>query len=503
MSFDGMDNNFPWNGGVALFSTSGTWTQITYEQVATSTAIKIAFDLGKVPGVYFVDIKSISVLDLDAAPTEVNYVENGNFESGELGEWQANNVGAGITVTEDAKFSGDYGVKLISGSSSANEWDLQLKSPDVFLDPAKTYTFSFYVKSDVEGKGRISFPGDAPNQYPWLDWTGSGGTALFTTPAGVWTLISVDLEGYGTCNLSFDMGKLPNVTYYIDDVKIVEKPEAQAAPRLAKSTAQKPTIFRAGPTIIDKTPEEKTAIIGDALENWIAQMVGHYKGDVHAWDVVNEPMDDARPSAVKTGVNKEKASDEFYWQDYLGKDYAVTAFNLTRQYGNATDKLFINDYNLEYSLAKCDGLIAYVQYIESKGAQVDGIGTQMHISITSDKANIEQMFQKLAATGKLIKISELDVKVNTASPTLDDFAQQAEMYQYVIDMYIKYVPENQRYGATVWCVSDNADEHINWLPDDAPCLWDAKYARKHAYKGFANGLAGRDVSADFTGDLQY
>ncbi len=187
----------------------------------------------------------------------------------------------------------------------------------------------------------------------------------------------------------------------------------------------------------------------------------------------------------------------------MGKDYAVTAFKLARQYGNPTDKLFINDYGLENSLAKCDGLIDYVSYIESKGAQVDGIGTQMHLSLSADTAKIAQMFQKLAATGKLIKISEFDIQVGTASPTSDQFAKQAALYQYVVDMYRKYIPASQRYGITIWGVSDNADEHANWLPNDAPCLWDKDYKRKHAYKGFADGLAGRDVSADFTGELQY
>lgn len=71
---------------------------------------------------------------------------------------------------------------------------------------------------------------------------------------------------------------------------------------------------------------------------------------------------------------------------------------------------------------------------------MDGIGTQMHIAIDSNKDNIAQMFQKLGATGKLIKVSELDIKVNTSSPTTENLAQQAEMYQYVIDMYKKYIP---------------------------------------------------------------
>jgi GH35 family endo-1,4-beta-xylanase len=215
-------------------------------------------------------------------------------------------------------------------------------------------------------------------------------------------------------------------------------------------------------------------------------------------------MSDGKPSEVKTGAGETLATDEFYWQDYLGKDYAVTAFKRARLHAKeTTDKLFINDYNLEQNLAKCDGLIEYVRYIEEKGATVDGIGTQMHISITTDTNNIAQMFQKLAKTDKLIKISELDIAVGTGSPTLENYAQQAKMYRYVVDMYMKYIPENHRYGITVWCVSDNEKEHENWLSGDAPCLWDADYARKHAYKGFADGLAGEDVSADFSGELQY
>ncbi len=153
-------------------------------------------------------------------------------------------------------------------------------------------------------------------------------------------------------------------------------------------------------------------------------------------------------------------------------------------------------------MTKLEGLIAYVEYIELQGAKVDGIGTQMHISYTSDKDLIAQMFEKLAATGKLIKVSELDVRLDTDDPTTEQLAEQAEMYQYVMDMYKQYIPEAQRYGITIWGVSDNADEHEYWLPGDAPNLWDANYERKHAYKGVADGLAGKDVSEDFSGDLQ-
>ncbi|MDR2148602.1 MAG: endo-1,4-beta-xylanase, partial [Tannerella sp.] len=121
---------------------------------------------------------------------------------------------------------------------------------------------------------------------------------------------------------------------------------------------------------------------------------------------------------------------------------------------------------------------------------------------TADRNNIAEMFKKLAATGKLIKVTELDIKVGTNSPTLEQYAEQADLYRYIVEMFKQHVPAAQQYGITVWGISDNEDEHVYWIPGDAPNLWDKNYVRKHAYKGFADGLAGKDVSVDFPGTLQ-
>ena len=207
--------------------------------------------------------------------------------------------------------------------------------------------------------------------------------------------------------------------------------------------------------------------------------------------------------SLRDGNVTDLANDDFYWVKYLGKDYAVTAFNLARQYAEPSDVLFINDYNLESSMAKLDGLIDYVTYIESQGATVDGIGTQMHVTLNTSRENITEMFQKLAATGKIIKISELDVRLGTANPTADQLVAQADMYQFIFDSYREIIPTAQQYGVTIWNVSDNPQEHEYWLPDESPNLWNADYERKPAYKGVADGLAGRDVSEDFTGELDF
>jgi hypothetical protein len=487
ISFSGLSNNYPhkdWyaTGGswTEAFETTSQWQQVKFTvDDFTGTTFKIAFDLGYLPDVtYYIDVDNIIVVDQDAEPTVVNLITNGDFESGTLDGWNGWGNGSTRAVSSDGEGYGGTGYAMVlTNPAAANNYDAQQSYTfSTALEQDVEYTCTFMVKATTAATLQVQIQDE--------DYNGDyyGGISVGTT----WTQVQKTIipSKDNRTKFIFDFGETA-CTYYIDDVVLTS---GEAAPA-------------SGPTIIEKTDEEKAEIIGAAMENWISQMVSHYKDQVHAWDVVNEPMKEG--GSVRDGNVSDLAADEFYWVKYLGQDYAVTAFNLARQYGNPDDKLFINDYNLEYSLEKCDGLIEYVRYIESQGATVDGIGTQMHLSINSDRDLIAQMFQKLAATGKLIKISELDITVGTSTPTTDQYAQQADMYQYLLDMYMQYIPEAQRYGVTVWGVSDNAKEHENWLPDDAPNLWDADYERKHAYKGFADGLAGRDVSEDFTGELQY
>lgn len=243
--------------------------------------------------------------------------------------------------------------------------------------------------------------------------------------------------------------------------------------------------------IIHKTEEEKKSLITAALDTWISGMMTVTKSHVKAWDVVNEPMDDGKPYELKTAAGRATiAADEFFWQDYLGKDYAVTAFNLARKYGNPDDKLFINDYNLEYNLDKCKGIIEYTKYIESKGTKVDGIGTQMHIDIKSDKSKIQEMLRLLAATGKLVKISELDIglgAVKTENATAAQYQAQAEMYKFVIDKYFELIPAAQRYGITIWSPMDSP-EGSSWRAGEPVGIWTEGYVRKLAYSYVAEAL---------------
>ncbi len=425
-----------------------------------------------------------------------NTLSLSGLEDASLNGWSGNK-GAGTTVEATGGLSGGQTLKMIASANSANYWDLQLISPDISINPDISYEISMWIRSDKAGSGRISFQ-NMDNNYPYADWFATGGswTENFETTSE-WKQIKIKIGPDGisdftgaTFKFQLDIGKQPEVTYYLD---------------VATMQVADPENATGGAVVeIQKTDEEKAEIISEEMERWIKEMMERYSAEVHAWDVVNEPMNEN--GTLRNGdINQDNiASDEFYRQKYMGKDYAVKAFDFAHKYNtNPEAKMFINDYNLEYSTDKLDGLIGYVEYIESQGVQVDGIGTQMHLSNNSDKELIAKMFEKLAATGKLIKVSELDVRLGTASPTSDQLEEQMEMYKYVFDVYKEKIPEPQQYGITIWGISDNENEHEYWLPDESPNLWDAAYVRKAAYKGVADGLAGRDVSEDFTGKLEY
>ncbi|OXA80940.1 Carbohydrate binding domain-containing protein [Flavobacterium aquidurense] len=485
-----LTNQYPYKdwyntGGswVEAFATTSQWQQVKIKLApgdfkAGSTNFQFNLDLGYLPNVtYLIDVNTIAVVDLDAPSGVVNLVANGTFNSGITGWSKANGADNALSLAPATNaYEGSGAMKVINATDNPGlQYKTQIQT--VFTTPltaGKNYTTSFMIRSEAPGSMRCSTtPGSLAN------YQGD------QTTSATWKLIEWKITAKGgETGLSLDLGLLAG-TYYIDNVTVTDGSASGGG-----ATA---------PVTIDKTAAEKTIIIGNAMQDWISKMMTHYKTSVFSWDVVNEPM--REDGTMRNGTEGDTATDYFSWVQYLGKDYAVTAFKLARQYGNSTDKLFINDYNLESSLSKCDGLIEYVKYIESKGATVDGIGTQMHISLTTDKDKIVQMFQKLAASGKLIKISELDIRLGTNAPTVAQQASQAEMYQYVIDMYKKYIPAAQQYGVTIWGLSDSVKEHENWLPNESPNLWDANYVRKHAYKGTADGLAGKDVSKDFSGEL--
>lgn len=273
---------------------------------------------------------------------------------------------------------------------------------------------------------------------------------------------------------------------------------------------------------IPLTDEEKKSRLTDAMGKWIDGMMEATDGYVTSWDVVNEALSGADKdgdgkydlqSAKRGNVSADDAKNNFYWQDYLGDiDYVRTAVAAARKSFAAHNgdpeklKLFINDYNLESDWddnGKLRSLIKWIHDWEADGVtKIDGIASQMHISCYADpktqeskKNHIVKMLELMKESGKLCKISELDMgyvdaagkDVTYDQMTEEQHKEMRDLYTFVLQKYFEIIPAAQQYGITQWCATD-APKDSGWRPGCPTGLWDLNYLRKHTYAGFAVGL---------------
>lgn len=273
---------------------------------------------------------------------------------------------------------------------------------------------------------------------------------------------------------------------------------------------------------IPLTDEEKKNVLTTAMGTWIDGMMEATDGYVTSWDVVNEALSGADKdgdgkydlqSAKRGNVSADDAKNNFYWQDYLGDlDYVRLAVADARKSFAAHNgdpdslKLFINDYNLESDWddnGKLRSLIQWIKDWEADGVtKIDGIASQMHISCYADpktqenkKNHIVKMLELMKESGKLCKISELDMgyvdaagkDVTYDQMTEEQHKEMRDLYTFVLKKYFEIIPIDQQYGITQWCATDSPKDS-GWRPGLPVGLWDLNYLRKHTYAGFAAGL---------------
>lgn len=281
---------------------------------------------------------------------------------------------------------------------------------------------------------------------------------------------------------------------------------------------------------IPLTDEEKKNALTTAMGTWIDGMMEATDGYVTSWDVVNEAIsgkvgaDGFNELQHATNAPASDVANSFYWQDYLGDiDYVRTAVRDARKSfaehnGDPSKlKLFINDYNLEGygdQHAKLKSLIHWIGLWEDPNAEepvvIDGIGTQMHVTCYGDatkqaklQSDIEEMFKLMAKTGKLVKISELDMAYEDEAGTSVTFDKMTEeqhkqmrsFYTFIIQKYFELIPQAQQYGITQWCATDSPKDS-GWRAGCPTGLWDSNYLRKHTYAGFAVGLGAPEYWKD-------
>jgi endo-1,4-beta-xylanase len=222
------------------------------------------------------------------------------------------------------------------------------------------------------------------------------------------------------------------------------------------------------------------AQIQQALIDHITTEVTHYKGQIRAWDVVNEAvLDDG------SGFRP----DVFY--DALGPSYIKTAFE-TAHAADPGAILNYNDYSAEGSGAKSDFIYKMLQDLLSTGTPVNGVGLQMHIDAAGypKPADVAANMKRLGALGLHVNISEMDVRVGDVSGTLAQKLDAGRIAYH--DVVAACVAEPTCDAVTFWGFTD---AHT-WIdayfgPNNYPCLFDTSYQKKPAYAGVLAAMLGQ------------
>jgi GH35 family endo-1,4-beta-xylanase len=385
----------------------------------------------------------------------------------------------------------ENGVFKVTNPSAVNSWEAQFANDlsDPFV-PGQKYVLTFKIKGS--SAGRLSAGFQITDGYKSA---GEFPDVNFTTQ---WKDVEIECEctAEGGTRLIFSFGTFAG-DIYIDDFTF-------------KATGVNYTYE-------EMTAVEKKEVLTAAMDRWIKAVMEVTATRVSAWDAVNESVS-GRDNNGDGFYELESAawgsSNNFYWQDYLGSgDYVRIVIQKARQYyeefgGTAPLRLFINDYNLESDWddnKKLKSLIHWIEVWESDGVtKIDGIGTQMHISYyenaqtqKSKENHIVKMLQLMANTGKLVKISELDMgyvnsngtTLSTSQLTDEQHRKMADYYDFIVTKYFEIVPPAQQYGITQWCPTDAPGAlGTGWRGGEPVGLFDQNYNRKYAYAGFANGL---------------
>lgn len=221
------------------------------------------------------------------------------------------------------------------------------------------------------------------------------------------------------------------------------------------------------------------------LKDHITTVVKRYKGQIYAWDVVNEAISDRPDEYMRNSA----------WYRICGEEFIAKAF----EYAHEADPdalLFYNDYN-EINPVKRDKMYKLVKGLKDAGVPIHGIGLQGHWAINEpSEEELNNTFKKFADLGLKIQVTELDISVynkehdareRKAADTSTAFtpekeAAQIEMYKRCFTVFKKY--KKVLTSVTFWNISDRS----SWLDNfpvrgrkDYPLLFDKNLQPKKAF----------------------
>ncbi len=225
------------------------------------------------------------------------------------------------------------------------------------------------------------------------------------------------------------------------------------------------------------TPEELKRV----LRRHIQTVAGRYRGEIRAWDVVNEAFND------------DGSLRDTIWLRALGPDYIAMAFRWAHQ--AAPDaRLYYNDYSAEAVNPKSDAIYAMVRSLLAEGVPIHGVGLQMHLVLGSSPSpkSIADNMSRFAELGIDIAVTEMDVRI-PKPVTSEKLQEQARTYAAILDTVLEEPACNE---LTLWGFTDRHSWIPGWFPEtDEALIFDRGLEPKPAYYALRDRLQPDDAES--------
>jgi hypothetical protein len=346
------------------------------------------------------------------------------------------------------------------------------------VDSLAKFTTTFWAKADKDITYTITFSGRQ------VEGTSTNGK--WALKAGKWTKVVVEAQSaYGVTDgyLRIENGK--NGVMNIQKVQVGYYPDNHRP----------------------QTEQEKIDTINYALNTWCDGLMKINAGRIKSFDLIDEPIDDK--AVLENGMYDIKhATDRIFWQDILGSEnyapavssVAKTAFE-NRGGDPSQLKFFISETGLE-DPNKIKSLKYWIDIWDNNGAKIDGINAKLNLTYSEDaetqaanEATLNTLLENLAATGKLIRLSNFDIKYKNAegaSVTADKITEAqrqkiADFYAYVIKNYMNKIPHEKQAGMCKSNMADTTDPVGLWSVNSKSKDW----VRTATYKAFCDALSGK------------
>ena len=374
------------------------------------------------------------------------------------------------------------------------------------VDPLGYYTITFTVRSYKDTK-KTEMDKDENIQCTFADSLVNTGkdkngdlvAKKFTIRPGAWQTVKVEWSPSKAATQGYLMieGNV-NAILYIRNVHVEHTPDNHR----------------------EQTKQEKNDTIQYALRKWCDGLMEANAGRIKSFDLVDKVLGTTELEGVTfegENVLDLKHSDEkIFWQDYLEEGtksgselYAATVSKVAKSAfekhgGNSEElKFFISETGLEKQ-QRLSSLKYWINVWESNGAKIDGINSELNLTYSEDattqaanEAALKVYFEKLAQTGKLIRLSNFDIKyqdADGASVTADKITKVqrqalADYYGRVIRAYMTLIPSAQQAGlckGNFFDASSGAGDPVGLWSKAANGDW----LRNATYEAFCKALTG-------------